>query len=145
MIKILFVCHGNICRSPMAEFIMKDIVRKAGKSIEYWIDSAAVSQEEIGNGIHYGTRSILDRYHIPYTHHQARQITLKDAEEYDLILCMDASNVRYAQRLLPKIYHHKIRTLLPRNIADPWYTGNFEETYEDILNRCQMLYHELES
>ncbi len=143
--KLLFVCHGNICRSPMAEFVMKDLVRKAGKEHLFIIDSAAVSREEIGNGIHYGTRNILHRYHIPYTEHHARQITSIDGEEFDLILCMDASNIRYAKRILPEKYHGKIKTLMNRNIADPWYTGNFEETYRDVLEGCQHLLNELES
>ncbi len=142
--KLLFICHGNICRSPMAEFVMKDLVRNLNKDSEYFIDSAAVSREEIGNGIHYGTRGILNKYHIPYTEHKARQLTVKDAETFDLILCMDASNIRYAQRLIPQAYHHKIRTLLNRNIADPWYTGNFEDTYSDVLEGCIKLMHELE-
>ena len=129
----------------MAEFVMKDLVRKAGKEHLFIIDSAAVSREEIGNGIHYGTRNILHRYHIPYTEHYARQITPKDGEEFDLILCMDASNIRYAKRILPDKYHGKIKTLMNRNIADPWYTGNFEETYRDVLEGCQHLLNELES
>lgn len=143
MIKLLFICHGNICRSPMAEFVMKDLVRKAQRSDEFVIDSAAVSREEIGNGIHYGTKEILNRYHIPYTPHYARQMTKKDADDFDLILCMDQSNIRYALRIAGNQNAHKIRTLLNRNIADPWYTGNFEETYQDVLEGCRNLLNQL--
>lgn len=137
--KLLFICHGNICRSPMAEFVMKDLVQKAHCSNEFVIDSAAVSREEIGNGIHWGTKEILNKYHIPYTNHRARQITVQDAEFYDLILCMDQSNIRYALRIIGPKYAHKVKMLLDRNIADPWYTGDFEETYQDILEGCQKL------
>lgn len=143
MHRLLFICHGNICRSPMAEFVMKDIVQKAGKKQDYFIDSAAVSREEIGNGIHYGTKSILKQHNIPFDAHTARQMTKLDAEQFDLILCMDASNIRYAKQIAPAHTHHKIRTLLPRNIADPWYTGNFDETYSDIQEGCQMLFEQL--
>lgn len=137
--KLLFICHGNICRSPMAEFVMKDLVQKAHCSNEFVIDSAAVSREEIGNGIHWGTKEILNKYHIPYTNHRARQITVQDAEFYDLILCMDQSNIRYALRIIGPKYAQKVKMLLDRNIADPWYTGDFEETYQDILEGCQKL------
>lgn len=143
MMKLLFICHGNICRSPMAEFVMKDLVRKAQRSDEFVIDSAAVSREEIGNGIHYGTKEILNRYHIPYTSHYTRQMTKKDADDFDLILCMDQSNIRYALRIAGNQNAHKIRTLLNRNIADPWYTGNFEETYQDVLEGCRNLLNQL--
>ena len=131
--KLLFICHGNICRSPMAEFVMKDLVQKAHCSNEFVIDSAAVSREEIGNGIHWGTKEILNKYHIPYTNHRARQITVQDAEFYDLILCMDQSNIRYALRIIGPKYAQKVKMLLDRNIADPWYTGDFESTYNDIM------------
>ena len=144
MHKLLFICHGNICRSPMAEFVMKDLVRKANLESDYFIDSAAVSREEIGNGIHIGTRKILEKHNIPYTHHKARQITKKDAEEFDWIICMDHSNIRYAKRLVSDIHHHKIRTLLHRDIADPWYTGNFETTFQDVFEGCTKLINELE-
>lgn len=143
MYKILFICHGNICRSPMAESVMTHLVTQAKRNHEFVIDSAAVSREEIGNGVHYGTREILRKYNIPCIDHHARQLTKEDAEYFDLILCMDLSNIRYAQRLVPLKHHHKIRTLLNRNIADPWYTGNFEETYRDVLSGCTQLLKEL--
>ena len=123
----------------MAEFVMKDLVQKAHCSKEFVIDSAAVSREEIGNGIHWGTKEILNKYHLPYTNHRARQITVQDAEFYDLILCMDQSNIRYALRIIGPKYAQKVKMLLDRNIADPWYTGDFEETYQDILEGCQKL------
>jgi protein-tyrosine phosphatase len=143
MHKILFICHGNICRSPMAESVMTHLVTQAKRNHEFVIDSAAVSREEIGNGVHYGTREILRKYNIPCIDHHARQLTKEDAEYFDLILCMDLSNIRYAQRLVPLKHHHKIRTLLNRNIADPWYTGNFEETYRDVLSGCTQLLEKL--
>ena len=143
MHKILFICHGNICRSPMAESVMTHLVTQAKRDHEFEIDSAAVSREEIGNGVHYGTKEILRKYNIPCIPHRARQITEKDAEHFDLILCMDASNIRYAQRLLSEKYHTKIKTLLNRNIADPWYTGNFEETYRDVVEGCTQLMKKL--
>ena len=143
MHKILFICHGNICRSPMAESVMTYLVKQNNRIHEFEIDSAAVSREEIGNGVHYGTKEILRKYNIPCIPHRARQITKEDAEHFDLILCMDASNIRYAQRLIPEQYHHKITTLLHRNIADPWYTGNFEETYRDVVEGCTQLLNKL--
>jgi protein-tyrosine phosphatase len=143
MHKILFICHGNICRSPMAESVMTHLVTQAKRNHEFVIDSAAVSREEIGNGVRYGTREILRKYNIPCIDHHARQLTKEDAEYFDLILCMDLSNIRYAQRLVPLKHHHKIRTLLNRNIADPWYTGNFEETYRDVLSGCTQLLEKL--
>ena len=143
MHKILFICHGNICRSPMAESVMSHLVTQAKRNHEFMIDSAAVSREEIGNSVHYGTREILRKYNIPCIPHKARQMTMQDAETFDLILCMDASNIRYAQRLVPEQYHYKIGTLLNRNIVDPWYTGNFEDTYCDVLEGCTQLLKKL--
>ena len=143
MYKLLFVCHGNICRSTMAESVMTFLVNKENQSSEFIIDSAAVSREEIGNGVHFGTREILKKHSIPCIPHRARQITKEDAEYFDLILCMDASNIRYAQCLVPQQHHRKIRLLLDRNIADPWYTGNFEDTYQDILEGCTKLLKQL--
>ena len=127
----------------MAESVMTHLVTQTKRNHEFVIDSAAVSREEIGNGVHYGTREILRKYNIPCIDHHARQLTKEDAEYFDLILCMDLSNIRYAQRLIPLKHHHKIRTLLNRNIADPWYTGNFEETYRDVLSGCTQLLKEL--
>ena len=144
MKKILFVCHGNICRSPMAEFVMKHLVRQAGRQKEFQIDSAATSTEEIGNGMHYGTRTKLTQMGIPYDDHRARRLVKADAENYDLIIGMDQENLFYMERILGSGARPKIHLLLEwaglkRDIADPWYTGNFEQTYADIDLGCRAL------
>lgn len=141
MIKILFVCHGNICRSPMAEYVLKDMVKKKGKQDQYQIDSCATSREEIGNGLHRGTRRKLEEEGIPYGVHHARQITQEDYKRNDYILCMDASNLQNIKRIIREDPQHKIHLLLdystqPRAIADPWYTGDFDQTYKDIVEGC---------
>lgn len=148
MIKILFICHGNICRSPMAEFVMKDLVKKAGLSDEFIIDSAAVSREEIGNGVHYGTREKLKEMGISCGLHRAIQVTRQDYDIYDYLIAMDQYNIHGLHRLLGDDNNHKISTLLSfagsdRDIADPWYTGNFDDTYDDVLKGCQALLHRL--
>lgn len=145
MNRVLFVCHGNICRSPMAEFVFKDIVRKAGLESEFVIDSAATSTEEIGNGMHYGTLRKLQQQGIPYTNHRARQITLKDYEDYDYLVGMDEENLYFMNRRWNNDPEGKIKNLLSfagkdRDIADPWYTGNFDQTYFDIEEGCQALF-----
>ncbi|MBR2289297.1 MAG: low molecular weight phosphotyrosine protein phosphatase [Clostridia bacterium] len=137
MIKVLFVCLGNICRSPMAEFMMKSVVREKGMESEFYIDSAATSFEEVGNGVHYGTRKKLEEMGISYTDHRARRITPEDYEKFDYIIGMEESNIKNIKRIVGEDREDKIYKLLdfsknPRDIADPWYTGNFEETYEDI-------------
>ena len=143
MIKILFICHGNICRSPMAEFVLKDMAEKAGLADQLVIDSAATSTEEIGNGIHHGTMSIFRKYHIPCTGHRARQMTRRDYEEYDYLIGMDHWNIRNMSRIAGGDPQDKIRMLLDftdragQEIADPWYTGEFETTYRDVLEGCQ--------
>ena len=144
MIKILFVCHGNICRSPMAEFVMKDLVKKQGLSDEIYIASAATSTEEIGNGVHRGTRNKLAEFGISTEGKKAVQITKSDYEKYDLILGMESYNLVNMKRIIGKDDAHKVYRLLdfsqnPRDIADPWYTGNFDETYEDVYEGCQGL------
>ena len=141
MIKILFVCHGNICRSPMAEFVMKELVRRAGREHEFLIESAATSREEIGNDIHYGTRTKLREMGIPFSRRAARQITNADYDEFDYLVAMDDENEYYMNRWWTPDTDHKIVRLLSfagksRDIADPWYTGNFDQTYEDILEGC---------
>ena len=141
MIKILFVCHGNICRSPMAEFVMKELVRRAGREHEFLIESAATSREEIGNDIHYGTRTKLREMGIPFSRRAARQITNADYDEFDYLVAMDDENEYYMNRWWAPDTDHKIVRLLSfagkgRDIADPWYTGNFDQTYEDILEGC---------
>lgn len=142
MIKILFVCHGNICRSPMAEFIMKDLVKKEG--LESYIASAATSTEEIGNGVHYGTRNILKSLGISCEGKRAVQMTRDDYNKYDYIIGMDSANVRNITRIAGGDTDNKIFKLLSfagesGDIADPWYTGNFDETYDDVLRGCKGL------
>ena len=142
MIKIMFVCHGNICRSPMAEFVMKKIVAENGLADEFLINSSATSTEEIGNGIHRGTKAKLTEMNIPFTSHHAVQITKSDYKEYDYIIGMDAWNLRNMNRITGGDPDGKIHLLLdyskhPRDIADPWYTGNFDDTYRDVVEGCE--------
>lgn len=144
MIKILFVCHGNICRSTMAEYVMKDLVEKSNLAEEFYIDSAATSREEIGNPVHYGTRQKLKEKGIFCGDHRARQVTKKEYEEYDYILGMDSWNMKNMMKIFGNDADNKIHKLLdfsssPRDIADPWYTGNFEITYNDVSEGCQEL------
>lgn len=144
MTRILFICHGNICRSPMAEFVFKDIVKKSGKEHEFVIDSAATSTEEIGSRMHPGTRNKLRQMNIPFEEHYARQITIDDYENWDLLICMDKLNLRNMERILGTDSDNKFHRLLEyagenRDIADPWFTGNFDETYDDIVKGCKGL------
>ncbi len=138
MPKILFVCHGNICRSPMGEFIMKDLVKKAGREGEFEIDSAAVSREEIGNDVYPPAKRELQKHGVKCDGHRARQVTMADYHKFDRIYYMDASNARYLSRMLPAD-PDKIRPLLDHDVADPWYTGNFSQTWDDILEGCQKI------
>ncbi len=142
MHKILFVCHGNICRSPMAEFVMKDLVAKARRSGEFRIASAAVSREEIGNPVYPPARRELAKHGIRCDGHAAHQITRSELDEYDRIYYMDASNARNLRRLFGN-GAEKCQRLLPRDVADPWYSGNFEQTWADILEGCQKILEEL--
>ena len=142
MTRILFVCHGNICRSPMAEFVMKELVRRAGREEDFLIESAAQSREEIGNDMHYGTRTKLREMGIPFSRRAARQITRNDYDKYDYLVAMDDENLFYMNRCWSPDPQHKIVHLLSfagkdRDIADPWYTGNFDQTYEDVLEGCE--------
>lgn len=142
MIKILFVCHGNICRSPMAEFVMKDLVEKEGIADKFYIASAATSTEEIGNPVHHGTRSKLAQVGISTSGKYAVQMKRSDYQEYDYIIGMDNWNYRNMLRIAGKDKQEKISLLLdytdhPRDVADPWYTGDFEKTYEDVVAGCQ--------
>lgn len=142
MIKVLMICHGNICRSTMAEFVLKDMVNKAGRSHEFEIASAGTSQEEIGSDTHRGTKRKLNEMNISYTRRQARQVTKKDYAYYDYLICMDKHNIRNLNRIIGTDIDHKVSLLLDfcdrynQDIADPWYTGNFDITYEDIVDGC---------
>ena len=142
--RILFICHGNICRSPMAEYIMKELVKREGVAGDWEIESAAVSREEIGNPPHYGTVNKLREEHIPLVPHHAKQITWKDYERADYIIGMDTANIRNLNRMLKndpdgKVYKFLSFTGSGRDIADPWYTGNFDETYRDVSEGCEGL------
>ena len=141
MKKILFVCHGNICRSPMAEFVMKDLVGKAGRAGEFHIASAAVSREEIGNPVYPPAARELGKHGIACHGHTAHQITRAELDGYDKIYYMDSSNARYLRRLFGAAAE-KCRPLLERDVADPWYTGDFGATWEDILQGCQRILEE---
>lgn len=145
MIKVLFVCHGNICRSTMAEYVMKYLIIQEGLSDEFYIDSAATSREEIGNGVHRGTRDKLKEVGIPCGNHRARQMTIRDYEEFDYIIGMDTWNIRNIMHIIGTDAKRKVSMLLDytdrggMDIADPWYTGNFDKTYEDVLEGCSGL------
>lgn len=148
MKKILFICHGNICRSPMAQFVFQNMVKNAGRENEFLIESAATSTEEIGNSMHQGTRAKLQQMKIPFTEHKARQITIDDYNDWDLLIYMDKNNLRNMKRILGEDINGKMHNLLEyaglsRDIADPWYTGNFDETYDDIVLGCTSLLQKL--
>ena len=149
MKKILFVCLGNICRSPMAEFVMKDLVRKAGLEWKYEIASAATSGEELGNPVYPPARRKLAEHGISCGGKTARRITAEDYQEYDLLICMDRMNLRNMRRIWDGDPEGKIHLLMdytdrPGEVADPWYTGDFEETWRDVREGCQGLLEELE-
>ena len=148
MIKILFICHGNICRSPMAEFLMRDIVKKAGMDDRFVIASAAVSAEELGNPVHPGTKDKLKQYGISTVGKTAVQMKKEDYEKYDYLIGMDGSNIRGMLRILGKDPEGKVHKLpefagSPGDIADPWYTGDFDKTYDDVKAGCTGLFHYL--
>ena len=150
MIKVLFVCLGNICRSPMAEFVFKEMIKKDNSGIEFFVDSAATSNEELGNLTHIGTRRKLQEEGIPYKNHYSRKIVDKDYEIYDYIIGMEESNIRNILRIIGEDPEKKVHRLLdftekPRDIADPWYTGNFDKTYEDVVEGCRALLDYLKS
>ncbi|MBQ0052431.1 MAG: low molecular weight phosphotyrosine protein phosphatase [Treponema sp.] len=148
MHKILFICHGNICRSPMAEMVMKHFVRQAGLESQFYIDSAATDYDEIGNGMHRGTRMILRDNGIPFTDHRARLVTPDDYNDFDLLIIMDSENQRHLKQRVGEDTQGKVHYLLEyiglnRDVADPWYTGNFEETYSDVTAGCKALLESL--
>lgn len=148
MIKILFVCHGNICRSPMAEFIMKDLVKKYGVSDKFEIASAATSTEEIGNPVYPPARKKLAEHGLSCSGKTARQMTKNDYDHYDYIIGMDGYNLRNMTRFVGDDPDKKVSLLMdhterPGDVADPWYTGDFETTWNDVREGCIGLLKEL--
>ncbi len=141
--KILFVCHGNICRSPMAEFIMKHLVEEAGLADRFDIASAATSTEEIGNSVYPPARRKLSEHGISCAGKTARQMTSADYDRYDLLIGMDRWNLRNMERIAGGDPEGKIRPLLSRDVADPWYTDDFDATWRDCLEGCSRLLKEL--
>ena len=141
MHKILFVCHGNICRSPMAHYLLQDMVKKAGKADQFKIASVAVSREELGNPVYPPARRELHSHGIPCDGHHARQITQTDVDSFDHIYYMDSSNLRYLQRMFPG--ETKFKPFLDRNVADPWYSGDFTQTWADVVEGCNRIMEEL--
>ena len=144
MKRILFVCHGNICRSPMAEFVMKDLVGKAGLKDDYYIESAATSTEEIGNEVYPPARRKLAEHGISAKGKTSRQLTRRDYDRFDLLIGMDTWNIRNMDRMCGGDPQGKIHRLMdytrrPGDVADPWYTGDFETTWQDVLEGCQCL------
>lgn len=150
MTNILFVCHGNICRSPMAESVFTYLVRQKGMDGKISCASAAAHTDELGNPPHYGTREKLRKEQIPLVPHRARLMTKQDGEEFDLLIGMDEYNVRDMKRIVGEKNAHKVHLLLEyagsaRPIADPWYTGDFDETFEDVMEGCSALLNALQT
>ena len=148
MNSILFLCHGNICRSPMAEFIMKDLLSRRGMEGDMTIDSAAVSREEIGNDMYPPAKRILAKHGIPFSSRAARQIEEEDLKRYNIIIAMDRSNLRMLKRLFGERSTADVRLLMSyagadRDVEDPWYTGDFDQAYTDIVSGCTGLFREI--
>lgn len=144
MIKVLFVCHGNICRSPMAEFILKDMVETQGLADQFYIESAATSREEIGNPVYPPARQELQKHGIHCNGKTARQLRKSDYTEFDYLIGMEGFNIRNMMTILGDDPEHKVFRLLdftdhPADIADPWYTGAFHITYQEIRKGCEAL------
>ena len=145
MIRVLFICHGNICRSPMAEFLMKELVRQAGQAEAFCIASAATSAEELGNPVYPPVRRKLAEHGIDCTGKTARQLTRRDYEDWDLLIGMDHANIRNMRRICGGDPEEKIHLMLDyagrsgQEVADPWYTGDFEATWQDVLSGCRGL------
>ena len=147
MIKVLFVCHGNICRSTMAQSVFQHMADQKELSGCFDIDSAATSTEEIGNPPHYGTAAELRKHNIPLIPHRARQLTKPDYDRYDYLIGMDSANIRNMRRMTggeDKIYKLLSFAGLDRDVADPWYTGDFKTTYADVVLGCAALLDKLE-
>lgn len=146
--RILFICHGNICRSTMAESVMTEFVHRAARDAEFMIDSAATSTEEIGNPPHRGTVEKLRQEGVPLVPHRARQVKANEYEAWDHIVYMDAENARGLRRIFKTDPEQKITRLLdwtshPGDVADPWYTGNFDATYRDVFAGCEAMLEQL--
>ena len=150
MTRVLFVCHGNICRSPMAEFVMKDMVHRRGLDDRFEIASAATSREEIGNPVYPPARRKLAEHGISCGGHHARQMTREDYDRYDYTIGMDMANLRNICRITGGDLEHKVSLLLDhtaragQEVADPWYTGDFDETWDDVTEGCEQLLAEIE-
>ncbi len=148
MTRIMFICHGNICRSPMAEFIMKELVRREGADEKFEIASCAVSTEEIGNGIYPPAKKELERRGIPFGKHYAVQLKRSDADKYDYFIVMDQSNLRWAGEILGDGCEGKLHKLMEfagsqRDVSDPWYSRRFDIAFDDIMHGCEGLLKEL--
>lgn len=148
MQKIMFVCHGNICRSPMAEFVLRDMINKRGLADKISVASSATSTEEIGNDTHRGTKAILTKYGIPFTRREAVQLTRADYNKYDMFIGMDSYNIRNMLRIFGADPDGKVIKLLDLtdlggDVADPWYTGDFDITYRDVCAGCKELLEKL--